>query len=161
MGYWKSHEEWPMLREFKEFAMKGSVLDMAIGIIIGGAFTPIIKSLVGDVLMPPIGLLMGDADFAEKYILLKAGAEVPGPYETLAAAQEAGAVTLNYGVFINTIITFLIIAFAVFMMVKAINRWKREEEEAPAEPTTKECPHCCTEIALAAKRCPACTAELA
>ncbi len=133
---------------------------MAIGIIIGGAFGPIVKSLVSDVLMPPIGLLMGDVDFAEKYVLLRPGAEVPGPYETLAAAQEAGAVTLNYGVFINTIITFLIIAFAVFMMVRAINRWKREEEEAPAEPTTKECPQCCTEIPLAAKRCPACTAEL-
>ena len=150
-----------MLKEFREFAMKGSVLDMAIGIIIGGAFTPIVKSLVSDVIMPPVGLLLGDVDFAGQYILLKAADETPGPYETLAAAQEAGAVTLNYGLFINAIITFLIVAFAVFMMVKVINRWKREEEAPPAEPTTKECPQCCTEIAIAAKRCPACTADLA
>lgn len=149
-----------MLKEFKEFAMKGSVMDMAIGIIIGGAFTPIVKSLVDDIIMPPIGLLLGDVDFAGKYILLKAGAELSGPYDSLAAAQEAGAVTLNYGLFINAIVTFLIVAFAVFLMVKVINRWKREEEAPPAEPTTRDCPHCCTEIALAATRCPACTAEL-
>lgn len=149
-----------MFKEFKEFAMKGSVLDMAIGIIIGGAFTPIVKSLVDDVLMPPIGLLLGDVDFAGKFILLRAGADVPGPYDTLQAAQDAGAVTLNYGLFINAIVTFLIVAFAVFLLVKVINRWKREKEAPPAEPTTKECPHCCTEIAIAATRCPACTAEL-
>lgn len=149
-----------MFKEFKEFAMKGSVMDMAIGIIIGGAFTPIVKSLVNDIIMPPIGLLLGDVDFAGKYILLKAGAQVPGPYDTLQAAKDAGAVTLNYGMFINAIVTFLIVAFAVFLLVKVINRWKREEETPPAEPTTKECPHCCTEIAIAATRCPACTAEL-
>lgn len=149
-----------MFKEFKEFAVKGSVMDMAIGIIIGGAFTPIVKSLVADIIMPPVGLLMGDVDFAGKYLLLKAGADTPGPYETLAAAQEAGAVTLNYGLFINTIVTFLIVAFAVFMVVKVINRWKREEEEPEAEPTTKECPRCCSEIPLAANRCPACTADL-
>jgi large conductance mechanosensitive channel len=149
-----------MLKEFKEFAMKGSVLDMAIGIIIGGAFTPIVKSLVDDVLMPPLGLMMGNVDFSSKYMLLKEGAEFAGPYETLAAAQEAGAITLNYGMFINSIVTFLIVAFAVFMIVKSINRWKREEEAPPAEPTTKECSHCCTEIPIKAQRCPHCTSEL-
>ncbi len=123
-----------MLKEFKEFAMKGSVLDMAIGIVIGGAFSPIVKSLVDDLLMPPIGMLMGGVDFANMFAVLKEGAEVVGPYETVAAAQEAGAVTINYGAFINTIITFLIVAFAIFMMVKTFNRWKQEEEEAPAAP---------------------------
>jgi large conductance mechanosensitive channel len=122
-----------MLKEFKEFAMKGNVLDMAIGIIIGGAFTPIVKSLVDDILMPVIGLLLGDVDFSEMFVVLKQGAEA-GPYATLALAQEAGAVTINYGVFINTVMTFLIVAFAVFMMVKNINRWKKKEEEKPAAP---------------------------
>lgn len=126
-----------MLKEFREFAMKGSVLDMAIGIIIGGAFSPIIKSLVDDVLMPPIGMLFGGVDFANLFMVIEEGATA-GPYATLAAAQEAGAVTINYGVFFNTIVTFLIVAFAVFMMVKNINRWQKEEEvveeeAAPAE----------------------------
>ncbi len=123
-----------MLKEFKEFAMKGNVLDMAIGIIIGGAFTPIVKSLVDDVLMPVIGLLLGNVDFSNLFVVLKAGAEGTGPYSTLAMAQEAGAVTVNYGVFINTILTFLIVAFAVFLLVKNINRWKKKEEEKPAAP---------------------------
>ena len=149
-----------MLKEFKEFAMKGSVLDMAIGIVIGGAFSPIVKSLVDDVLMPPIGMLLGGVDFANMFAVLRQGAEAAGPYETVAAAQEAGAVTINYGIFINTIITFLIVAFAIFMMVKAINRWKREEEAPPAEPTTKQCEFCDTEIPIAATRCPHCTSEL-
>jgi large conductance mechanosensitive channel len=150
-----------MLKEFKEFAMKGSVLDMAIGIIIGGVFTPIVKSLVDDLIMPLVGLLVGDVDFTRLYILLRPGAENAGPYETLAAAQEAGAVTLNYGVFVNTIIAFLIVAFAIFLMVRAINRWKREEEAPPEEPTTKPCPNCCSDIPIKAVRCPACTSELA
>jgi len=123
-----------MLKEFKEFAMKGNVLDMAIGIVIGGAFTPIVKSLVDDILMPMIGLLLGDVSFSDMFVVLKQGAEASGPYATLAMAQEAGAVTINYGVFINTILTFLIVAFAVFMMVKNINRWKKQEEEKPAAP---------------------------
>jgi large conductance mechanosensitive channel len=123
-----------MLKEFRDFAVKGSVLDMAIGIVIGGAFSPIVKSLVDDLLMPVIGLFMGGADFAENFLVLKEGATA-GPYATLAAAQEAGAVTMNWGVFVNTIITFIIVAFAIFMMVKTFNRWKQEEEEAaPAEP---------------------------
>ena len=149
-----------MLKEFKEFAMKGSVLDMAIGIVIGGAFSPIVKSLVDDILMPPIGMLLGGVDFANMFAVLREGAEAAGPYETVAAAQEAGAVTINYGMFINTIITFLIVAFAIFMMVKSINRWKREEEAPPAEPTTKQCEFCDTEIPIAATRCPNCTSEL-
>jgi large conductance mechanosensitive channel len=149
-----------MLKEFKEFAMKGSVLDMAIGIIIGGAFSPIVKSLVDDILMPPIGMLFGGVDFGNMYLVLREGAEAAGPYDTLAAAREAGAVTVNYGVFINTIMTFIIVAFAIFMMVKSINRWKREEEAPPAEPTTKKCDFCDTEIPIAATRCPHCTSEL-
>jgi large conductance mechanosensitive channel len=126
-----------MLKEFRDFAMKGSVLDMAIGIIIGGAFSPIVKSLVDDVLMPPIGLLLGGVDFSNMFLVIKEGATA-GPFSSLAAAQEAGAVTVNYGLFINSIITFVIVAFAVFMMVKTFNRWRQEEEEAveeaPAEP---------------------------
>ncbi len=123
-----------MLKEFRDFAVKGNVLDMAVGIVIGGAFSPIVKSLVDDLLMPVIGLFMGGVDFAEKFLLLKEGATA-GPYATLAAAQEAGAVTMNWGVFINTIITFIIVAFAIFMMIKTFNRWKQEEEvAAPAEP---------------------------
>ena len=126
-----------MFKEFRDFAMKGSVLDMAIGIIIGGAFSPIVKSLVDDVLMPPIGLLMGDVNFADLFMVLKEG-NTAGPFATLAAAQEAGAVTINYGLFINSIVTFVIVAFAVFMMVKTFNKWREEEEEAveeaPAEP---------------------------
>ena len=123
-----------MFKEFREFAMKGSVLDMAIGIIIGGAFSPIVKSLVDDVLMPPVGMLLGGVDFANLFVVLQEGSEA-GPFSTLEAAQEAGAVTINYGLFINSIITFVIVAFAVFMMVRTINRWKREDEsEAEAEP---------------------------
>ena len=126
-----------MFKEFRDFAMKGSVLDMAIGIIIGGAFSPIVKSLVDDVIMPPIGLMMGGVNFADLFMVIKEGASA-GPFATLAAAQEAGAVTINYGLFINSIITFVIVAFAVFMMVKTFNKWREEEEEAveeaPAEP---------------------------
>ncbi|MDH3403139.1 MAG: large conductance mechanosensitive channel protein MscL [Acidobacteriota bacterium] len=122
-----------MLKEFRDFAVKGNVLDMAIGIVIGGAFAPIVKSLVDDLLMPVIGLFLGGVDFAENFLVLKAGATA-GPYATLAAAREAGAVTMNWGIFINAIITFVIVAFAIFMMIKTFNRWKKEEEAAPAEP---------------------------
>ena len=150
-----------MLKEFKEFAMKGNVLDMAIGIIIGAAFGTIVKSLVSDVIMPPIGLLLGNVDFSSFYIILKEGAKVAGPYASLADAQAAGAVTLNYGVFINTVISFLIIAFSVFMVVKSINKMKRKEEEIPpAAPTTKSCPYCYTVISIQATKCPACTSEI-
>ena len=150
-----------MLKEFKEFAMKGNVLDMAIGIIIGAAFGTIVKSLVSDVIMPPIGLLLGNVDFSSFYIILKEGAKVAGPYASLADAQAAGAVTLNYGVFINPVISFLIIAFSVFMVVKSINKMKRKEEEIPpAAPTTKSCPYCYTVISIQATKCPACTSEI-
>ena len=150
-----------MLKEFKEFAMKGYVLDMAIGIIIGAAFGTIVKSLVSDVIMPPIGLLLGRVDFSSLFYTLKDGAKIAGPYITLADAQAAGAVTLNYGVFINTVISFLIIALSVFMIVKSINKLKRKEEEIPpAAPTTKSCPFCYSVISIQATRCPACTSEL-
>jgi large conductance mechanosensitive channel len=122
-----------MLKEFKEFAMKGNVLDMAVGIIIGGAFGTIVKSLVSDVIMPPIGLLLGGVDFGDFFMVMKPGS-VAGPYATLAAAQEAGAVTINYGLFINALISFLIVAWAVFLLVKGFNAAKRKEEEAPAAP---------------------------
>jgi len=148
-----------MLKEFKEFAMKGNVVDMAVGIIIGGAFGTIVKSLVSDVIMPPIGLLLGGVDFSELFAVIKAG-ETAGPYLTLADAQAAGAVTVNYGVFINNVVSFLIVAFAVFLLVKSINSMRRKEEAPPAEPTTKECPFCATEIAIKATRCPNCTSEL-
>ena len=146
-----------MWKEFKEFALKGSVLDMAIGIMIGAAFAPIVKSLVDDVIMPPIGLLLGGVDFSNLFAVLREGA--PGaPYSSLEAAKAAGAVTVNYGLFVNTLITFLIISFAIFLMVKVINRWRAGETE---EPTTRECPQCLTAIPIKARRCSACTMEVA
>jgi large conductance mechanosensitive channel len=148
-----------MLKEFKEFAMRGNVVDMAVGIIIGAAFGTIVKSLVSDILMPPIGLLMGGVDFANLFIVVKEGS-VAGPFATLANAQTAGAVTINYGVFINTIISFLIVAFAIFMVINGLNKLKKQEEAATAEPTTKECSHCFTSIPIKAMRCPNCTSEL-
>jgi len=150
-----------MLKEFKEFAMKGNVLDMAIGIIIGAAFGTIVKSLVADVIMPPIGLLLGNVDFSSLYILLKGGLKVAGPYASLADAQAEGAVTLNYGIFINSVVSFIIVAFAVFMVVKSINKLKRKEEDIPAAaPTTKECPHCFSIISIKATKCPNCTSQI-
>ncbi len=122
-----------MLKEFKEFAMKGNVVDMAVGIIIGGAFGTIVTSLVGDVLMPPLGLLLGNVDFTNLFMILKEGAQA-GPYASLADAQKAGAVTVNYGMFINKVVGFVIVAFAVFMLIKSINSMKKKEEAAPAAP---------------------------
>ena len=148
-----------MFQEFKEFAMRGNVVDMAVGIVIGGAFGTIIKSLVADVIMPPIGLLMGGVDFTDLFMTLKDGATA-GPYASLAAAKEAGAVTLNLGVFINTVISFIIVAFAIFMVIKAMNKAKREEEAPPAEPTTKNCTQCQMEIPIKATRCGHCTSEV-
>jgi len=148
-----------MLKEFKEFAMKGNMLDMAVGIVIGAAFGLIITSLVADVIMPPIGLLLGNIDFANIFSVLKEG-KTPGPYATVAAAKAAGAVTVNWGVFINTIINFLIVAFAIFLMLKGVNKMRREQEAPPAAPTTKECPYCLSEIPIKATRCPQCTSEL-
>ena len=149
-----------MFKEFREFAMRGSVLDMAVGIIIGAAFGAIVTSLVADVLMPPIGLLLGKVDFANLYVLLTAG-QTPGPYASLAAAHQAGAVTLNYGAFINKIITFLIVAFSLFMMIRSMNRMKKKAEAPAPAPATKECPFCATAVPLKAVRCPHCTSELA
>jgi len=148
-----------MLKEFKEFALRGSVMDMAIGIVIGAAFGAIISSLVADVIMPPIGLLLGKVDFSNLFVVLKSGA-TPGPYGTVVAAKQAGAVTLNYGVFINTIISFLIIAFAVFLLIRSINRLKRKAEAPTAAPATKECPFCFSVIPVKATRCPSCTSQL-
>lgn len=148
-----------MFKEFKEFAMRGNVVDMAVGIIIGAAFGTIVKSLVSDVIMPPIGLLLGNVDFSNLFLVLKEGTTA-GPYASLADAQAAGAVSVNYGVFLNTIISFIIIAFAVFVLVRSINRLKRKEEAPPAEPTTKECPFCFSVIPIKATRCGHCTSEL-
>ena len=139
--------------------MRGNVVDMAIGIIIGGAFGTIVKSLVSDVMMPPIGLLLGGVDFSDLFLTLKDGATA-GPYVTLLAAQAAGAVTISYGLFINAVISFLIVAFAVFLLIKGLNKLQREKEAPPAEPTTKDCPHCFSTIAIKVTRCPNCTSEL-
>jgi large conductance mechanosensitive channel len=149
-----------MLKDFKEFVVRGNVVDMAVGIVIGAAFGAIVKSFVDDVLMPPIGLLLGNVDFTSLFITLKEGAKAAGPYASLAAAKAAGAVTLNLGIFINTVISFLIIAFAVFLVIKSLNRMKREEAAPPAPPATKECPYCLSAIPLKASRCPHCTSEL-
>ncbi len=143
-----------MLNEFKKFAMRGNVIDLAIGVVIGGAFGKIATSLVNDVLMPPIGLLLGKVDFSNLYINISGG-----KYESLAQAQEAGAVTINYGLFLNTIIDFVIVAFVIFMLVRQINKLEKPEEK-PATPSTKDCPYCFTAIPLKATRCPACTSAL-
>ena len=148
-----------MLKEFKEFAMRGNVVDMAVGIIIGAAFGTIVKSLVADIIMPPIGLLLGNVDFTNLFAVLKEGAAA-GPYAALADAQKAGAVTINYGLFINTIISFVIVAFAIFLLIRTLNKLKREEEAPPEEPTTKDCPHCLSTIPIKATRCAFCTSEV-
>jgi large conductance mechanosensitive channel len=150
-----------MFKEFKEFAMRGNVVDMAVGIVIGAAFGTIVKSFVDDVLMPPIGLLLGNVDFSNFFVVLKEGAKAAGPYASLSAAKAAGAVTLNLGMFINTIISFIIIAFAVFLVIKGINRLNLQKQVSRPEPTTKECPFCFTTIPIQASRCPHCTSQLA
>jgi len=147
-----------MFKEFKEFAIKGNVIDMAVGIIIGAAFGTIVNSLVQDVIMPPIGLLLGNVDFSNLFAVLKEG-KVTGPYASVAVAKSAGAVTINFGVFINTIISFVIVAFAVFLLVRTINKLRREEAPPPV-PTTKECAYCFSKIPIKATRCPSCTSEL-
>jgi large conductance mechanosensitive channel len=148
-----------MLEEFKKFAMKGNMVDMAVGIVIGAAFGAIVKSLVSDILMPPIGILMGNVNFSDLFVVLKEGT-TPGPFATLAAANNAGAVTLNYGLLINTIVNFLIVAFAIFFVVRGINRLKAQEEAPPEEPTTKECPLCLSTVPIKATRCGHCTSDL-
>ena len=147
-----------MFKEFKEFAVKGNVVDMAVGLVLGAAFGAIVTSLVNDVIMPPIGIILGSVDFKDLFIVLKGGA--PGAvYTTLAQAKAAGAVTLNYGAFLNAVVSFLIVAFAMFLLVKNINKLRKPAPTPPA-PATKKCPFCLTEVAKEAKRCPACTSTL-
>ena len=144
-----------MFKEFKEFAMRGNVIDLAVGVIIGAAFGKIVSSLVQDVIMPPIGLLLKDVNFSNLFITLNGK-----HFDTLADAQKAGAPTINYGIFLNNVIDFLIVAFCVFLLVRQINRWTKKPEPAAA-PTTKECPQCAMMIPIKAKRCPECTSQLA
>jgi large conductance mechanosensitive channel len=144
-----------MFKEFKDFAMKGNVLDLAVGFIMGAAFGKIVTSLVNDILMPPIGLLLGNVDFGKLFVDLTGHG-----YPTLAAAKEAGAATLNYGIFISAIVDFLIVALALFFVIRQMNRLRRKPAAVPAVPTTKECPFCLSTIPLKAVRCPHCTSEL-
>lgn len=148
-----------MFKEFKEFALKGNVIDLAVGLIIGAAFGGIVKSLVEDIIMPLIGQLIGKVDFTNLYILIADG-KVPSPYASLADAKAAGAVTWNYGLFINTIVNFAIVGFSIFMVIKLFNRLKRQPKPAEAVPATKECPFCLTAVPIKATRCPSCTSEI-
>lgn len=149
-----------MFKEFREFALRGNVMDMAVGIIIGAAFTSIVNSLVNDIIMPPLGLLLGGVDFTNFYVTLKPGSPA-GPYAALTDAQAAGAVTINYGLFINAVISFTLVALAMFLLIRTINRLQAEEPaQEPAAPTTKDCPFCYSTIPLAATRCPNCTSQL-
>lgn len=148
-----------MWSEFKKFAMRGNVVDMAVGIIIGAAFGTIVKSLVADVIMPPIGLILGNVDFSSLFVVLKEGATA-GPYLSLEAATKAGAVVIAYGAFINTVISFLIVAWCVFMLIRGMNRLQSKPEQAPAEPTTKECPYCLSQVPIKAVKCAFCTSDL-
>ena len=145
-----------MLKEFREFINRGNVIDLAIAVIIGGAFGRIVSSFVSDILMPPIGLLLGRVDFANLYINLSGQR-----YDSLGAAQEAGAPTINYGLFLNAVVDFILIAVVIFLIVRQINRLQRPKEEPAEEPTTKECPYCMTTIPIKATRCPNCTSQLA
>lgn len=151
-----------MLKEFKEFALRGNVIDMAIGIVIGVAFGSIVNSMVADIITPPLGLLLGNVDFSNMFIVLKSGDPV-APYVSTEAAKAAGAITLNIGLFFNKVISFLLIAFPIFLLVRAMNQLKRKEEAKVevAPITTKECPFCAMTVSLKAKRCPHCTSELA
>jgi len=148
-----------MLKEFKEFAMRGNVVDMAVGIIIGASFGGIVTSAVGDIIMPPIGFVLGNVDFANLFLVLKEGA-TPGPYASLKAAKDAGAVSLNYGQFINTIINFLIVVSAIFMMIKGMNRLRKQPPPIAADSTTKTCSRCLSTIPIKATRCAHCTSDL-
>lgn len=148
-----------MLKEFKEFAMRGNVVDMAVGIIIGASFGSIVTSVVSDIIMPPIGFVLGNVDFANLFLVLKEGA-VPAPYASLKAAKDAGAVSLNYGQFINTIINFMIVAFAIFMMIRGMNKLRKQPPPIAFDPTTKSCPRCLSTIPIKATRCAHCTSDL-
>jgi large conductance mechanosensitive channel len=155
-----------MLKEFRDFVLRGNVLDLAVGIIIGAAFGAIVNSFVKDIIMPPIGVLLGNVDFSNLFVVIREGAKAAGPYATLAEAQTAGAATFNYGLFINTLISFLIIAFVVYLMVRVFNRARKDIEKRKAAtavaaiPTTKDCPFCVTAIPVKAVRCPNCTSEI-
>lgn len=154
-----------LVTEFKKFALRGNIIDLTVGFTVGAAFTTIVKSFVSDILMPPVGLLLGQSDFADKFAVLKEGTQAAAPYATLAQAQAAGAVTLNYGVFINNLIAFLLVALAVFFLVRLVNRLDAalqadvDAAPAPQDPPTKKCPYCLSTIDYQASRCPACTSE--
>src|SRR5688572_24820846 len=147
-----------MLKGFRDFVMRGNVMDLAVAVIIGAAFTKIVNSLVEDIIMPPIGLLLGNVDFANLFAVLNEGTKAAGPYATLAEAKAAGAVTLNYGLFISSVVTFLIVAFVVYMMVRSVARLGPKKADAPV--TTKECPYCLSKIPLKATKCAFCTADV-
>ena len=147
-----------MWKEFKAFVMRGNVMDLAVGVIIGAAFGNIVKSLVDDIIMPPIGVITGGVDFSDKFVLLRDGAAAAGPYASLAAAKAAGATTLNYGAFLNSVLTFLIVALAIFVLVRAVNRLYAQP--AAATPETQPCPYCTMTVSLKATRCPHCTSPL-
>ncbi len=146
--------------EFKQFIMRGNVIDMAVGIIIGGAFTKIVNSMVADVIMPPLGLLLGKVDFSNWFVVIHKGPDGVSHFATMAEAQAAGATTLNLGLFLNAVISFLIVAFCIFMLIKAINQLNKPAPAPAAAPTTKKCPFCCSEIAIEATKCPHCTSDL-
>ena len=148
-----------MLEEYKKFAIRGNVIDMAVGIIVGAAFGTVVQSLVNDILMPPLGLLTGGVDFANLFVVLQEGTP-EAPYTTLQAAQNAGAVTINVGTFINALITFLIVSFAVFLMVRYINQLREPDEGPPPPKSIKKCPHCVSDVPIQATRCPHCTSDL-
>lgn len=147
-----------MLKGFRDFVMRGNVIDLAVAVIIGAAFTKVVNSLVEDVIMPPIGMLLGNVDFANLFVVLKEGAKAAAPYATVAEAKAAGAVTLNYGMFISTIVTFLIVAFVVYLMIRSLARLG--PKKAAPEATTKDCPYCVSKIPLRATKCAFCTADL-
>ncbi|HEY2775860.1 MAG TPA: large-conductance mechanosensitive channel protein MscL [Candidatus Binatia bacterium] len=149
-----------MFKEFRDFAMRGNVVDMAVGIVIGAAFGKIVASMVSDLLMPPIGLVLGGVDFSNLFVVLRTNAAKPGPFLSLGDAQAAGAVTLNYGLFINQIVSFTIVAFALFMVIKGMNSLRREDPQPAPAATEKDCPQCATRIPLAARRCPHCTSQI-
>jgi large conductance mechanosensitive channel len=157
---------WKMLNEFKKFAMRGNVVDLAVGFTVGAAFSTIAKSLVDDIIMPVVGLVTSRVEFKELFVLLKPGPEAPPPYTTLADAQAAGAVTINYGIFINNLLTFAIIAMVMFFLIRGINKLETEieeeigQKESPEEPPNKKCPYCISTIPRKASRCPNCTSEL-
>ncbi len=149
-----------MLSDFRTFIMRGNVVDLAVGVVLGVAFGAVVKSLVDDVIMPPVGVATGGLDFSNKFVVLRDGAAAAAPYASVAAAKAAGATTLNYGLFVNNVVSFLIIGFSIFIFVRLLNRMHLAQSAVPPAPTTKECSFCATQIPLSAKRCPNCTSQL-